>query len=95
MFYAHKGSSNDNAFTTIDGFPTRTFMAFNTKAEREAAREKIWQQSGKQKNLIDCKREFVEEYFGKNFYVAPNNEIYSDYESYSEEQEWQANLKKY
>lgn len=86
-YYAHKGNSSDNAFTTRDGQPTRTFMAFDSKKEREEAREKIWKESGHQKNLIDCKRDLVVEYYGNDFFVAPNNQIYSDYDAYEFEQE--------
>lgn len=81
-FYGHKGSSTDNAFTVKDGIPVRTFMAFNSKEEREEYRNKIWNESGNEENLIDCTRKFVEEWNGKDFFIAPNKIIYSDYESY-------------
>lgn len=86
-YYAHKGNATDNAFTTFNGQPTRTFMAFDSKAERDEYREKIWKESGHQKNLIDCKRSKVVEFYGNDFFVAPNKEIYSEAEDYYFEQE--------
>jgi hypothetical protein len=74
MFYAHKGNATDNAFTTYNGSPTRTLLAFETKKEREEAREKIWQDSGHAQNLIDCGRKLVEQYMGRDFVVLSSGE---------------------
>jgi len=65
MFYAHEGARTDNAFTTENGVPTRVFRAFDTKNERDAYREKVW--DGGENNLIDCPRKMVEQYLTKDF----------------------------
>jgi len=57
-------------------------MAFDSKSERDEYREKIWKESGHQTNLIDCKRSKVVEFFGNDFFVAANKEIYSEAEHY-------------
>ena len=69
MFYAHEGSSSDNAFTVIDGFPIRRFVGFETKKERLEEQDRIWKESNHETNLIFCTRKFVEEFLGRNFYV--------------------------
>lgn len=79
-YYAHEGSSNDNAFTTDHGMPTRVFRVFKSKQEREEYRKKIWMESNHQTNLIDCTRLFVEKWNGKNFVVS-NGVVYTDVES--------------
>lgn len=88
MFYAHKGQSSDNAFTTLNGYHTRTFYAFKTKAEREAEREKIWKESNGSQNLIDCTRAFVAQYEGSKFYVSPSGEVFASYDAYQEALEY-------
>jgi hypothetical protein len=80
MFYAHQGNSSDNAFTTYDGFPTRAFVAFETKKERKEAQEKIWAESNRKENLIFCTRKMVEEYHGRDFVIV-KGVVYSDYEA--------------
>lgn len=75
MFYAHKGSSSDNAFTTFNGTPTRQFLAFETKAERQAAQGKIWEDSNGRENLIFCTRKFVESVYPA-FYVAADGTVW-------------------
>lgn len=88
MFYAHQGNSNDNAFTTYNGFPTRSFKAFNTKKERQEYQDKVWKESGGSKNVIFCKRKDVTECFPK-FYVS-GNDVYPTFEDYCMAQEMNA-----
>lgn len=87
-FYALIGSSSDNAFTTYNGQPTRTFMAFEGKKEREDYRAKVWKDSNHETNLIDCTRKLVEKYEGRHYYIAPNKVVYSNYEEYEMELEY-------
>lgn len=72
MYYAHKGSSSDNAFTTHDNAPKRIFLAFETKKERQQAQDNIWSESNYEQNLIFCDRKMVEKFFGKDFIVVKN-----------------------
>lgn len=86
MFYAHKGDSTDNAFTTINGFPTRSFKAFNTKKERQEYQDKIWKESGGQLNVIFCTSKFLKSCY-PSFHVN-GNDVYSCYEEYCMIQEY-------
>lgn len=92
MFYGHKGNATDNAFTTFNGQPTRTFYAFDTKTEREEAQEKIWQESGQSENLIFCTRKMVVENLGKDFVVLADGRCMDEegYDAYMAEQEYLA-----
>lgn len=69
MFYAHKGSAYDNAFT-IDqyGQPTREFVGFETKKARRDYQNEVFNNSND--NVIFCSRRFVEKYLGRDFYVS-------------------------
>jgi len=78
MYYAHKGSSSDNAFTVLeDGNPIREFMGFETKKERISEQDKIWKESNQEQNLIFCTRKFVEKYYGRDFYVDEKGYVQS------------------
>lgn len=71
MYYAHQGSSSDNAMTTSGGRPyARKFLAFSTRKEREEARSQIWEQSQGQENLIDASRKEVVSLFGRDFMIV-------------------------
>ena len=66
MFFAHEGNRTDNAFPLdSDNKPVRVFRAFDTKKERDAYREKVWNNGVN--NLIDCNRKLVEQYLTKRF----------------------------
>lgn len=82
MVYAHKGSSSDNALIILDGFPVRTFLAFESKASRQKAQDQIYDESDGEENLIFCTRKEVEKWFGKDFVVNSMGEVRTmrDYE---------------
>lgn len=82
MYYAHKGSSSDNAFTTFNGHATRQFYAFNTKAERQAFQDNVWKESNHQQNVIFCTAKFAKKWLNKNFYVDQIGQIWQSYEEF-------------
>ncbi len=84
MFYAHKGNSQDNSFND-----RRSFYAFATKAERQAAQDKVWNDSDGERNLIFCSRKLVEIHTGRNFSVVDNGLILNaaDEQQYYQQQE--------
>lgn len=84
MFYAHEGFSTDNAFTTYNGNPVRTFRAFETEKERQEEQDRLWEESNRERNLIFCTRPFVEKYMGRNFYVASDGYVFRSREDYCE-----------
>ena len=82
MYYAHEGSATDNAFTIVNGNPTRKFKAFSTREERNEYQEKVWSESNQTKNVIFCTRAFVKSIF-PDFYVS-GNEVFASQETYFE-----------
>ena len=80
MYYGHEGQSSDNAFTTYRGNPIRTFRAFETQAERKAHQQKIWEESGHEKNLIFCTRKFLEQFY-PDFYVAKDGVVHESFDT--------------
>lgn len=90
MFYAHKGNATDNGVTILpNGEPERNFYAFATKAERQAFQDKVWQESGRQQNVIFCTAKFAKETLGTSKpYVCSGgyyaNRVFRSYEQYEE-----------
>jgi len=86
-FYAHAGSSNDNAFND-----SRVFMHFSSKKQMLSKQDEIWETSDKTKNLIPCRASLVNRELGKEKYLAPNGFVYSCFEDYIEDQELEDTL---
>jgi hypothetical protein len=72
MYYAHKGNATDGHFNS-----ERSFYAFDSKAERKAAQDKIWKDSDGERNLIFCTRKFVETHESRNFVVFEDGRVLS------------------
>lgn len=82
MFYA-KFISNKYDTPTVgayDGSPLNfTIYAFETKAERQAAIDAMWEAGG---NGFKLTRKDVEGYYGREFYIDANGEVTGDPEDH-------------
>lgn len=68
MKYATEGYATDSAFTIgISGRPVRHLKIFESKAELLKEQERIWKESGGERNLIPCSAEFARKNYPDNF----------------------------
>ncbi len=79
-FYAHVGPTGP--FQTYNGRPYNTFMAFDSKKERQDYQDKVWEESNHQRNVVFCSRKYVESWFGRNFYVGHDKLVYRSEDIY-------------
>lgn len=68
MKYATEGHVTDNAFTIgISGRPTRQLQVFKSKTELLKEQDRIWKESGGERNLIPCSAKFARKNYPDSF----------------------------